>query len=272
MACASSPPTTPALCQSPHRQLAEKRGFPRPEFCDHCCVGIRNAVLVWLRTPGRKDAFGVEQIFRAVGYAMQSAEMPAATQGGIGVFRLLKRKVFGQSNDAVELRPVCLQAIQVHLRQRHRSDAALADECSQFTGVQEREVFCSGEAPDGRSRGRAERRFPSWRWAPRQNRRKCNRGRCIERDIDSAKSHKIGELPVRRGKQHLELGVGELQTHRCQGRGRHLLSHASWRRRRSLLRHRQSRQKLKPESAAQTRHGAAGAFACAYLLRFHRRV
>ena len=147
-----------ALRQRAHRELRDEDRAGVAQPLDDGGVVVEDLILKRAGAPRRRDALGREQVLRAPGDAVKRPSVSAGADLAIGLRRLRQREILGQRDDAVQLRPVLLQPIEVHLRQSvDETSRRWSSGASAVTG---RKARSSIERPDAPAAG--ERR-PSLR-------------------------------------------------------------------------------------------------------------
>ena len=106
-----------AVRQLTGRQLGDQYGARVTKPFHDGGVGGWHLVLVRLRAPGRPDPFRGEEIFDAVGNAVERPLITSCADLAVGLLRLRTRTIFGERHNAVEHVAEFLQAREVQLRQ-----------------------------------------------------------------------------------------------------------------------------------------------------------
>src|SRR6202012_96766 len=106
------------------------------ESLDDGCVFIEGVMLESASPPGCWIAFDCEQIFGAPGNSMERTAKFACRHFGVGLFGLGEGALFSDCDDEMQFRVVALEAREIHLGERERSDLArvqqageVADRC-----------------------------------------------------------------------------------------------------------------------------------------------
>ena len=158
---------------------------------------------------------------------MQRASTMAAADLGVGALGLFESAILGQSDHAVHLRRVLLQARQIHLGEVGRSNAACTDQCAEFGGGPKGEVVYGTEFRMRRLGGSKTR--ASDIGSCRQE----TDGRFgVERDRHLAQLNVGVVIAVDARQGHGFLRLGQLNADRAEGVVEHFLGDYLGRRRR----------------------------------------
>ena len=117
---------------APRLSFATEYGASCVEPLHHRRIFFRNTVAIRLRTPGGRNVGGIEQVFNAVGNAVQRAAILPSSDLRIRLFRLRQGMVGGQGDHAAQLGIVLLQAVQINLSEPRGSNFLLLDPLREF--------------------------------------------------------------------------------------------------------------------------------------------
>jgi hypothetical protein len=157
---------------------------------------------------------------------VQSAEMPAPAQRGVGLAGFFKRQIGGQRDRAMQLRTIGHETVEIHFRQRGGSDPPRPDERAKLECGQKREFFRLGEPNESRRLSGAEDRRAVRQGKSGQHGGERDGGRRIERDIELPQLLVADERLVDGRHHHVELPIGEAQAHCREGGHDHFCCNA----------------------------------------------